>query len=63
MSDDTARRGPPDPSRINLNQPWEVRYWSKELNVSEEQLRRAVQSVGVMVNDVREHFGQGTSGR
>jgi hypothetical protein len=39
MSDDTARRGPPDPSRINLNQPWEVRYWSKELNVSEEQLR------------------------
>jgi hypothetical protein len=58
MADDTSRRGPPDPSRINVNQDWELRYWSRELGVSEEELRRAVQSAGVMVKDVRNHLGK-----
>jgi len=58
MSDDTTRRGPPDPSRINVNQPWELRYWSETFNVSEDELRRAVQSAGVMVDDVRRHLGK-----
>jgi hypothetical protein len=58
MADDTSRRGPPDPSRINVNQDWELRYWLKELCVSEEELRRAVQTAGVMVKDVRKHLGK-----
>jgi hypothetical protein len=58
MADDTSRRAPPDPSRINVNQDWELRYWLKELGVSEEELRRAVQTAGVMVKDVRKHLGK-----
>ena len=46
MSDDTTLRGPPDPSRINVNQAWELRYWCEKLGVSEDELRRAVQSAG-----------------
>ena len=29
MSDDVRKRGPEDRSRINVNEPWELKYWSK----------------------------------
>ncbi|MEG4589102.1 DUF3606 domain-containing protein [Microcoleus sp. MOSTC5] len=53
MSDDKNRKGPEDPNRINLNEPYEVRYWTKELSINEATLRRAVDEVGVMVVSVR----------
>ena len=59
MDDDTSIRGPRDRSRINANQDHEVRYWTKELGVSEEQLRQAVQRVGSSADKVREHLRQG----
>jgi hypothetical protein len=59
MSDDPNIRGPQDRSRINTDQEHEVRYWTKELGVSEEQLRQAVQRVGSSADKVREHLGQG----
>jgi hypothetical protein len=59
MADDTSIRGPRDRSRINTNQDHEVRYWTKELGVSEEQLRQAVQRVGSSADKVREHLRQG----
>ena len=58
MSDDRSVRGPQDRSRINTEQDYEVRYWTEELNVSEEELRRAVQSVGASVDRVRGHLRQ-----
>jgi hypothetical protein len=58
MSDDLKNRGPNDRSRINVNEPWEVQYWTKELGVTEQQLRDAVSKVGVMVTDVRRHLGK-----
>lgn len=59
MADDTNIRGPRDRSRINTGQEHEVRYWTKELGVSEEQLRQAVQRVGSSADQVREHLRQG----
>ena len=56
MSDDTNIRGPQDRSRINTNQDHEVRYWTKELGISEEQLRQAVQRVGSSADRVRDHL-------
>jgi hypothetical protein len=53
MSDDLNRRAPEDPTKINVNQQWELDYWSKELEVSKETLRAAVSSVGPMVRDVQ----------
>lgn len=56
MSDDLKNRGAQDRSRVNVNEPHELRYWTKELGVSEEQLRQAVQAVGVSASAVREHL-------
>ena len=58
MADDRNMRGPQDRSRINTNQDYEVRYWTQELNTSEEELRRAVQTVGSNADKVREHLRQ-----
>jgi len=54
MSDDTKSRGEPDRSLINVNQDHELRYWTKELGVSEERLRQAVKEVGTSAAKVRE---------
>jgi hypothetical protein len=56
MADDRDIRGPQDRSRINTDQDYEVRYWTRELEISEEELRRAVQTVGSSADKVREHL-------
>lgn len=53
MSDDKTRRGPQDAKRINVQENYEVRYWSTALGVSPDKLKKTVQKVGVMVDDVR----------
>jgi hypothetical protein len=56
MSDDLNNRGQQDRSRINMNEKWEVQYWTKELGVSEEELRQIIQQAGNNVTDVRQHL-------
>lgn len=56
MSDDLTNRGPQDRARINVSEDHELRYWTKELGVSEERLKEAVKAVGVSVESVREHL-------
>lgn len=56
MSDDKTKRGPADRTRINVNEPYELAYWTRELGVSEKTLRDAVARVGVMVSAVRAHL-------
>jgi hypothetical protein len=59
MVDDRSKRhGPPDRSRINLGEPHEVAYWTKELGCSEAQLRAAVKAVGPMLASVRNHLNR-----
>jgi hypothetical protein len=53
MPDNLNRRQPEDPNKININQQWEIDYWTQELRVSESKLKRAVNAVGVMVVDVK----------
>lgn len=53
MSDDKSKRGPADRSRINMDEDYEVRYWTKELGVDEETLKSIVQRVGSSVEKVR----------
>jgi hypothetical protein len=55
MSDNLQQRGPQDRSRINVNEPWELRYWTKELGLSEDELRQAVKEAGTSVEAVRQH--------
>jgi hypothetical protein len=53
MSDDPNKSGSSDRKRINMSQEHEVRYWTKELGVSAEELAALVKRVGPMAEDVR----------
>lgn len=56
--DNLKKMGSPDDSRININQPHEVAYWTRTLGVTEAKLKEAVRAVGVMVKDVRKYLGK-----
>lgn len=58
MADDLSRRRPEDPKKINVNQVWELDYWSTKLGVSTEMLRIAVSAVGPLVLDVKRYLGR-----
>ena len=53
-----VQRGPRDRYRINLSDEEDVRYWTYALGVTRESLQEAVDSVGVLVNDVRVFLGK-----
>jgi hypothetical protein len=58
MSDDPNKRGPQDRSRVNVNEEWELSYWTKHFNVSAEQLRAAVKAAGPSVEAVKKQLGK-----
>ncbi|MBR0855652.1 DUF3606 domain-containing protein [Bradyrhizobium liaoningense] len=58
MSDDKTKRGKPDRERINVHEPYELDYWSKEFGITKEQLKAAVQVSGPMVVNVRNYVNQ-----
>jgi len=50
---------PPYPSgniRINADEYYEIKHWAKQLGVSIEQLRAAIEQVGPLVDAVRLHL-------
>lgn len=53
MADDKNNRGPVDRSRINVNEDYELRYWTEKLGCSAEQLKAAVQAAGTSVPAVQ----------
>lgn len=56
--DDKSKTGKADDSRINIKESYELQYWSEKLNVSQEELKKAVQSAGPFVEDVRDYFSK-----
>jgi predicted transcriptional regulator len=56
MADDLTQRHGQDRTRINMNEPWEVKYWTKELGVTQEELARAVRVAGNSVDKVRQQL-------
>lgn len=56
MRTQLPHRGPADRDRVNLYEPWEELYWGEKLACTTEQLRAAVDAVGVRVPDVRAHL-------
>jgi hypothetical protein len=53
MADNLQKAGPQDRSRINVNERWELDYWTQALNVSAEELKRVVKEVGTSATAVR----------
>ncbi|MGB5786667.1 MAG: DUF3606 domain-containing protein [Stenotrophomonas geniculata] len=58
MSDDKKNTGRPDRDRINVNEDYELQYWTTALGVSAEELRAAVAAVGPTTVAVRKHLGK-----
>lgn len=52
MSDDVKQTGSRDDQRIDVNQDYELTYWSKKFGVTRDQLREAVAKAGPMVKNV-----------
>lgn len=56
MADDLKSRGPADRLRVNVNEHWELVYWSHKLGCTEAQLCEAVKAVGVMVDEIEAYL-------
>jgi hypothetical protein len=54
--DNTKDRGEPDRSKINMSEPYEVKYWSHQLGVTPEKLQQAVDKVGNSAAAVRKEL-------
>ena len=63
MADDRTKANGSDRERINVNEDYELRDWSKKFDVTPEQLKRAVQAVGDRADQVEKHLkgSRGTS--
>ena len=57
MADNLTQRHQPDRSKINMNEDYEVEYWTHALGVSREQLQKAVAKVGESATAVRGELG------
>jgi hypothetical protein len=52
-----TRKETADRSKINLHQPHEVRYWTRHLDISQDELRKAIDKVGNAAAAVRKELG------
>ena len=53
-----TRQSKPDRSKINLNEPDEVQFWTRHLNISREDLQKAIDKVGNSAAAVRKELGR-----
>jgi hypothetical protein len=57
MSDDKNTKGYRDRSRIDYSQDYERTYWTNKWDISNEQLKEALEKTdSVMVSDVEEYL-------
>jgi hypothetical protein len=57
MSDDLKQRDGRDRQRIDVNQDYELRDWSKKFGVTPEELKKAVAAAGTDAEAVERHLG------
>ncbi|VIO74576.1 hypothetical protein CI1B_53500 [Bradyrhizobium ivorense] len=57
MPDNLTKRVQPDRSKINMQEDYEVKYWTHELGVTRDELQRAVDKVGNAAAAVRKELG------
>ncbi|WP_271567715.1 DUF3606 domain-containing protein [Bradyrhizobium sp. CCBAU 11386] len=54
--DNLTKREQPDRSKINMDEAFEVKYWTHALGVSKEELQKAVEKVGNSAAAVRKEL-------
>jgi hypothetical protein len=58
-----SNRSPLDPQKVNVYEPWEELYWGDRLRCTTEQLRAAVDAVGMSLADVKGYLEKGRRSR
>jgi hypothetical protein len=58
MADDRTNRGQPDRSKINMDEDYEVKYWTRHFGVTREELQKIVDRVGSSAAAVAKEFGK-----
>jgi len=48
-------RRPSDMANVDINEEWELRWWARELGLSEDQLKAAVREVGTATTQLRQY--------
>lgn len=56
MADNLNERGAPDSSLINTSEQWELDYWTRKFNCTEDELKKAVQEVGSSAQAVEQYL-------
>ncbi len=56
MADDKTKTRPQDAKRINVNEDYELRDWSKKFGVTPDQLKEAVKQAGTSAEAVEKHL-------
>ena len=54
--DNKQNIGSPDRDRINVNEEYELQYWSEKFGISRDELKEAVKASGTSVKDVEEYL-------
>ena len=58
MADDKSKRGRQDRARINVNEDYELRGWSKKFGVTQTELKKTVKKVGPSAAAVKKELGK-----
>jgi hypothetical protein len=56
MSDDKNKTRPQDATRVNINEDYEVQYWTNKFGCSKEELVNAVNAVGTSAEKVEAYL-------
>jgi hypothetical protein len=56
--DNKSKKGKSDDSRININESYELQYWSEKLNVTRDRLKEAINATGSNADDVARYLKQ-----
>jgi len=56
MADDKTKKGPADSSKVNVNEDYEVAYWTETFSCTKQELEKAVAKVGVSSKAVKEYL-------
>jgi hypothetical protein len=48
---------PPDPAKIDADNPEALRFWARTLETKEDKIRQAVRKVGPMLDKVKQELG------
>ena len=56
MADNRSKTAPQDAQRVNVDEDYEIAYWTKKFGCTATQLKAAVKKVGVMAKSVEKEL-------